>query len=265
MTAVTISAISFMVGTNMSANEKKVYIPDEYLREDILEQAKWNPETGEEEIIEDGLPTISQMERVSDLRSFSSGRIRSLEGLQYAGNVKSLYYSPYEDHVVDFRPISEMENLESFFCYSFNDTQKTALDISPFSKMKSLKYLHLGYAKVFDFSPLSESDSLEQVSIVESTMMEFPEMYVDRTTRKLVMSHPVTYSTQFDGRREVEANLVNTQGEQIGEADITVDGKKIMINDIDEGSVKIEFSFLAKSQDGNFEAESSCVVPIIWY
>lgn len=71
----------------------------------------------------------------------------SLEGIQYAKNVKEFYYSPSSDGgtVVDFRPISEMENLEIFFCYNFSpDGSSRMLDILPFGELKELSIFILG-------------------------------------------------------------------------------------------------------------------------
>ncbi|MCB5951618.1 hypothetical protein LI951_06030 [Enterococcus sp. BWT-B8] len=260
-----ILALGLILGQSTTANERKVYIPDDNLRSEIVEQVKWNPETGEEEPVENELPTVSQMERLEQL---SASNVSSLEGLQFAKNVTSLSYTASTDlYVVDFRPISGMDSLEQFFCYSFEPGRSTPVDITPFGELKNLKTLHLGYyGSVFDFSPLSDLENLERVTAVGYGRVEFPAVYVDRTTKTFNMRHPVTYSTQFDGTCGVEATLWEADEEAgaIGEAQLTLEDQKITISNIEEETTTIQFTFSASSQDGNFDAVTNCVVPIIW-
>ncbi|MBL1224877.1 hypothetical protein [Enterococcus sp. BWR-S5] len=260
---ITVAAAGFILGQQSIADEKKVYIADDNLRAEIVEQVKWNPETGEEEPIESELPTVAQMER---LEQFNVGETQSLEGLQYAKNIKDLSFSMQLSDVVDFRPIGKIDSLEYFYGYASEEEGDEIVDISAFSELKNLKYLSLGYyIQVFDFSALSNLESLETVQVTGAGMVELPEVYVSRASREIVMRHPVTYATQFDGERSAIGMQVDAAGEPIGEVTAVLDGNKMTITAIDEATERIEFSFTASSENGGFGAQSNGAIPIIWY
>ncbi|MBP1046488.1 hypothetical protein I6N96_09340 [Enterococcus sp. BWM-S5] len=254
---------SFVLGQRTTADEKKVYIPDESIRASVIGQAGWNPETGEEEVIENELPTVSQMERVESLQF---GGVRSLEGIQYAKNVRYLSYSLPANDVVDFRPLAEMENLETLSIHASSEEGDKVLDISAFSELKNLKRLDLGYyVQVLDFSPLSELENLEKILVTGTGGVELPTMYVSRASRELIMSHPVTYSTQLDGEQSVQAYGLDSSGEYGDTVEVHLDGNRVTASNLDESIARIEFSFNVFSTDGMSGAQTNCSVPIIWY
>lgn len=264
MAAVTLSAASFLAGSSMSADEKKVYIPNDELRAEIIEQIKWNPETGEEEIIENELPTVDLMGR---LDSINISNATSLEGFQYAENIRYLSYSPSENQITDFRPVAALKNLETFNSYAFgSETQYKPFDISAFKELSHLRNVHLGYyASVFDFSPLTDLENLESFTAVGFGTVEFPAVYVSRATKQLMMEHPVTYSPQFDGDRTVEGQAMNGEEYLQRAPEISLSGSTVTISSIDEQTTKINLTFSGQSTDGRFSANTDCVVPIVWY
>lgn len=264
--AITLGMVaSLLVGTKLSgADEKKVYIPDDEVRSTIVRELNGysDPETGGELVIENELPTVSQM---NQLETVSLSNVRTFEGLQYAKNAKELYFAPAPEEVVDLKPIAKMESLERFFCYAFNQTT-TPFDISVFGGLKNLKFLDFGYnVSIFDFSPLSNVKTLEGLRANGGGLVEFPPVYVDKQSKSFKMKHPVTYSTQFDGGgREVESTAVADNEIGLGEADVVLKGDKLTVSNISEETTKMHFRFMAYSVDYSFGAVTDCIVPIIW-
>ncbi|WP_348921819.1 hypothetical protein [Enterococcus rotai] len=264
--AITLGMVaSLLVGTKLSgADEKKVYIPDDEVRSTIVRELNGysDPETGEELVIENELPTVRQMNQLENLSFYN---VSSFEGLQHAKNAKRLYYAPEDNEVIDFRPIAKMEKLEEFFCYSFNQTT-TPFDISAFGELKHLNSLNFGYnVSIFDFSPLSNVKTLKSLHAYGGGMVEFPAVYVDQTTKSFKMKHPVKYSTQFDGgNKEIEAMEFAGNEEALGNVDVLLKEDKVIVSNISKDAAKIHLRFVMNSTDNNFLAVTDCIVPIIW-
>ncbi|MBP1046487.1 hypothetical protein I6N96_09335 [Enterococcus sp. BWM-S5] len=261
--AAAILSAGFALGQRTTADERRVYIADENLRAAIIDEARWNPETGEEEIIENELPTVDQVARI-EMIDFSD--VRSLEGVQYIKDARRFSYSVTRNDVIDFRPLSEMENLEELYIYSSEEYGHKPLDISSFGNLSNLRRLDLNYyAQVLDFSSLSSLENLETLNATGGGMIELSPLYVSRETREAIIGHPVTYSTQFDGERSVFADLVDTNGAYTFDVEVSLDGDKVTVSDLDVNTARIEFTFYASAETAGFGARTGCSLPIIWY
>lgn len=239
-------------GQGSVANEKKIYFSDDWLRGNVVAQI--------EEPVENELPTVRQMEEVVEISGTENG---SIEGVQYAVNAEKVQISG--KGITDFRPISGMTNLKEYYAYSslIQGDEAKVLDISPFGDLNKLEKLYFGYANIRDFSMLSELPNLKSVHAFGGMTVELPTVYVDKTTKKFRMEHPVKYSKQFDYKKTVQGSTNSVA------IDPVIENTAVVINNLDESVSTVSLSFEASSKDGSmsegFFASFTCEVPVVWY
>lgn len=146
-------------GVEVVAAEKSevVYIPDVNLRREI------NLYFGQSE---DYNPTIAELGTLTELVLHNSN-ITSLEGLQYATNVTTIYLhnsynEEYYNRITDLSPLSQLDNL-SFL--GLNNTNITDTDLRPLKDLDSLSHLHISGTKVKDISILKDIPNLSVLDI----------------------------------------------------------------------------------------------------
>lgn len=256
-----------VLGVKLSvANEKKVYIFDETLRELIIREI--SSKTGE--MIENELPTIKQMEEVKVVNFFDSP---SIEGIQYAKNATDLVFAGEKNKetnrsVTDLRPIGELTNLEFLQCYSYvpeSELDFLEQDISYMSNLKKLKSLDLYDFPVIDITPLSELKNLERFDITHGDFpMKVDSVAVSKIDRTCILEQPVKYSTQLDGGTQT-VKCVDREQRELSDLEVKVDGKKLTIEDIPDDLEQIFLLFNASSIDKQFDVRFFVEVPIFWY
>ncbi|MEI5991480.1 hypothetical protein A5881_003017 [Enterococcus termitis] len=236
------------------ANEKKIYVSDDWLRKSMVDQI--------EEPVENELPTAQQMSEIKEISGTDNG---SIEGVQYAINAEKIQISGLG--ITDFRPISGMNNLKEYHAYSslIQGDEEQVLNITPFGELQNLENLYFGYANIRDFSMLSELPKLKSIQAFGGMNVNLPTVYVDKSTKKFVMEHPVKYSKQFDGERTVSGST-DKQGVTV---EPVIENNAVIINNLDESISKVYLSFEASSKDNDisngFFASFSCEIPIVWY
>lgn len=243
-----------LLSSQGQADEEKVYIPERDVRSSIINAIQ----NTSEEIVENETPTLSQIESLdNELYIGGTPELRSLEGLNYAKNVKHLRMESMYG-VSDYRPIGQMENLETFFVYpshSMEETNKLS-DINFVKNLTKLKsFTAMGFP-VVDLTPFNELPNLEEVRISNS----FPSNYtvsVDRSEKSTVIKNPVTYSSQFSQNfvQEITAN-----------ADVTIDGNNLVIENINELSDAIDLTVHATAgSNGQYSYYLNYTIEINWY
>ncbi|EOH90292.1 leucine-rich repeat domain-containing protein [Enterococcus pallens] len=251
-----------VLGVKLSvANEKKVYIFDDQLREVMVWEA--SKETGE--TIEDELPTVRQLEEIQEV-SFMD--VTSIEGLQYAKNTKLLTitnddYSETKRTITDLRPIGELTQLESIMCYSFLTKEEPEQDISYMKNLNELKSLHLSNFPVLDITPLSGLKNLEYLVVNQAYPVSIDSIAVNSADRSCVMEQPVKYSTQFDNAvKTIECK--DEKGNEFPDVHVETDGRKVSITNIptDMNELFLQFhGYTEKSINADFIVK----IPIFWY
>lgn len=243
-----------LISAQGKADEEKVYIPERDVRTAIINAIQRN----EEEIVENETPTLSQIEELdNDLYIGGNPELRSLEGLNYATNVKHLRMESMYD-VSDYRPVGQMENLETFFVYpshSMEETNKLS-DINFVKSLTKLKsFTAIGFP-VLDLTPFNNLQQLEEIQISNY----FPSNYtvsVDRNEKSVVIENPVVYSSQFS-QNFVQNVSVN--------ADVTIDNNNFLIENIDENSETLELTVHATAgSNGEYSYYLNYTIGINWY
>lgn len=256
-----------VLGVKLSvANEKKVYIFDDQLREDMVGEASWA--TGE--TIEHELPTVKQLENIKNL---NFNQAVSIEGIQYAKNTETLIFTggknPKEKRsITDLRPIGELVNLEMLQCYNFfaeDQADSKEQDISYMSNLKKLESLDLYGFPVVDITPLSDLTNLERFDITLSSFpIKIDSVAVSKIDRTCILEQPVKYSTQLDGGTQT-VKCVDEDRRELSDLEVKVDDKKLTIEDVPENMDQIFLLFKATSIDKHFYASFFVEIPIFWY
>ncbi len=154
-----------------------VHIPDENLREVVLEELEKEP--GDDITAED-------MEGITRLYAYNRG-IVNLTGLEYADNLEELHLGKneisdisllsqldnlnrleiYENEISDISPLSELEDLQLLHLWN-NEIS----DISPLSGLVNLQVLHLWGNQISDISPLSELENLWRLHLYNNEISD---------------------------------------------------------------------------------------------
>lgn len=147
-------------------NSKEVTIKDNKLKNAIIGQLK------HQNIYKDGQKiTEKRMEMLTALDchlNFTQGRnggIKSLEGIEYATNIRTLDLGGNE--VVDLTPLKGCKKLEVLNLedqYSLEKSQYLS-DISPLGDLVNLKKLMLKNNKIQDLAPISKLTNLEELDL----------------------------------------------------------------------------------------------------
>lgn len=240
-----------MFDTPSEPTGEMVHIPDEQL----LQAIKDNLYVHHRHIYE------SDMERLFWLDA-EFREIKSLEGLQYASNLESLYLVGNE--VEDLSPlanldflmflnlsqnnISSLEPLRGLFIYELDLSFNPITDISVLSSLEELTYLYLHDTNISDISALLDLQYLEFVTLYNIAGLTFeegtPEFYIAQQLLGrgvwVVMSEDELYSPsdiEFEVLTVTDTNIElawNYLGEE------TVVGYSLFINneyveDVEEG------------------------------
>ncbi|MHC5216247.1 hypothetical protein ACYSNR_06235 [Enterococcus sp. LJL128] len=279
--ATTVILGSLLIGGHLSgASEKKIYIHDDQLRQELVRAASYDPETGEEIVIEDELPTAKQLETVE---SFSFWGASSIDGIQYAKNMKSLVFGASTSEegkqiAIDFRPLGKLTNLEMLQCYSYwseDETTYAVQDISYVKNLTNLTSLDFYHFPVLDLTPVSNLDNLIHFDTNTGVPVEIDSVAVSGTEKKVVMEHPVKYSVQFnDGDKSATGTARNENEEYSADISVQMDGNKLTIENIPAEATYIELELHATSKDyynrpqnqeKYFSADTTVKVPLFWY
>lgn len=245
------------------ANAENVYIPDKQLRENI----EWYIQSP----IQNSLPTAMDMLKLKNEENdeMGFGVIRSIEGLQYATNVERISISSMEN-ILDMRPISELKNLKSYYTYSsLHDDLTITNDISPFSKLANLERLDLGYANVYDLTPLENLSKLSYFNS-HSVPIDFQKAYVSKELQTFIIESPVKYSSQF-----TNITIAGTiYGKDNGKDKSTsfqceLSNNAIIIKDLPSWTETIDLEMTGESEtfdwSKGFHSFMQLTIPIEWY
>ncbi|WP_099221520.1 leucine-rich repeat domain-containing protein [Listeria costaricensis] len=155
--SVLLGALLLIVGFHVlpaSASEA-VTIPDDQLREAITKSLN-KPK--------DAILTEDDMKQVTELDIFpnsTSTNVNSLEGLQYATNLKKLMISGYGTcGISDLSPISNLTSLETL-----SITEASISDLTPIAGLTNLTFLQLHDNKIEDISVLANFPKLEYLEL----------------------------------------------------------------------------------------------------
>ncbi|MHC5228582.1 hypothetical protein ACYSNW_09920 [Enterococcus sp. LJL99] len=239
--------------TLSEAAENNVFIPDPDIRRNILSALK--PTT-----IKNELPTVGDMLLLNDeLGLFST--YGSLEGLQYAKNTEKL--SVESSNVIDYRPISSLTNLKTYYSYSSMDqnTEKI-IDLRVFSPLNKLESLNLGYANVTDLTPIENLKDLKYYYSFGDEL-KLPTVYVSQETRKFIVKNPVKYSSQFT-KRNIEAS-----SDKSDELFVEEKNNALVIDNLDINTKEVRLILEGSSetftwQEG-FLTTQNFIIPVSWY
>lgn len=121
-----------------------IHIPDSYLKEAIAHALGVPPSSN---------ITISQLKSLTYLQA---GYVTSLEGLEYATNLKELVL--YEGKVSDISPLANLTSLKELDLSS-----NLISDLSPLMNLKNLTHLYLGENNITNILPLANLTNLEEL------------------------------------------------------------------------------------------------------
>lgn len=150
-----IGVVGFIGGAKFSgADEPKVYIPNEGVRQEIVGELK-----------NEGISVDNELPTERALREYSSAvyvrDATSFEGLQFFENAETLTIQSYKKGslVKDLRPIAGMKNLKDISGYPMLDAEEEPFeyDLTPLSNLSNLKQVTMAGAYVLDLSPFSKS------------------------------------------------------------------------------------------------------------
>lgn len=244
---------------NGSADEEKAYIPDSKVRETLISFIE-NSEEGA--LVENELPTISQLEKLDSYINVHGDQIRSLEGMEHLKNVKELQ-AVQLTNVMDYRPIGGMTSLEWLNLYqpSSNLEGINETSLSFVKELKQLKAFQAANFNTFDLTPFNELEHLTTISISGNEYRtDIPQM-ISKTTRQVEIINPVRLSKQFDGAQiEVEAYDGQRQ------LDPSYENGVIVVPDIDIQSTTIEIRVSANnsSSTGEYVYSTMFTIPLRW-
>ena len=134
--------------------------PEVYFEDGVLEAAI------AEELGVEGRPiTEEDMAKLTELTAYGtdSESITSLEGLQYAENLRELKL--ISNGISDLTPLSNLVNLEELTLWD-NDVS----DITPLENLRNLSYLDLDNNAIEDLTPLSDLKNLETLHLDDNAI-----------------------------------------------------------------------------------------------
>jgi hypothetical protein len=111
-----------------------------------------------------------------------ASNIKSLEGLQYAQNIKSLTLTSNE--IEDISQLSKLSKLTDLNL-NFNMVK----DISPLAELSNLKFIDLGDNKVSDLKPLRNLNKLENLNITRNPISDFSQLSTLKNSLKSITAY----------------------------------------------------------------------------
>lgn len=107
--------------------------------------------------------TVRNLMLNGDMRNKLSGKIKSLDGLQYFKELEYLYIS--------FNSVSDLSPLQNLYKLKHLTAQDNQIEnIEPLKKLTSLKYLTLYSNKVTDITTLSNLTNLEDICLWDNSV-----------------------------------------------------------------------------------------------
>ncbi|MHC5217611.1 hypothetical protein ACYSNR_13775 [Enterococcus sp. LJL128] len=269
-------AVGLLGLANLSnADEKKVYIPNSYVREYLLQGAGLHPED-----VENQLPTVSQLESIPDemlllmIGSEEGAVSESLEGLDYVKNVNKIHLNG-GGGVIDFRPLrgakNSVEEIDHYSSGSDGVAHNNAVDLSFLDGFTKLKKFHMVMnvtdLSVFDSIPTIERIILDNES--EDRTVTSGVLGVSRNNRALVMANPIIYSTHFANQPNAQLTIKTDTGAAVTTVvrndmfyitNIPADAKTLLM------TIEKDTEFEIDSEDmGYAHHKVTCEYEIKWY
>lgn len=147
-------------------NSKEVNIKDENLKKAVIRQLKHQKiYKNNEKITEKRMAALNGLDCHLNFTQGRNGGIKSLEGIEYALNIKSLDLAGNE--IVDLSPLKACKNLEVLDLgdqYLYENNQYLT-DISPLGELINLKKLILKNNKIVDVTAISKLTKLEELDL----------------------------------------------------------------------------------------------------
>lgn len=270
---VTISLLGLAGVSN--ANEQRVYIPDPYVRQYILQGVGLHPDE-----VENQLPTASQLETIHDhdgtlMINASMGEDRvsqSLEGLDYVKNVNTIYLNG-TGSVIDYRPLrGAKDSVEKIDNYSGGD-YANAVDLSFLDGFTKLKDFHM-VTNVTDLSVFDSIATIERINVEGLTFDEAATsgvIGVSRNNKALVMANPIIYSTHFANQPNAQLTIKTDTGAAVSTVvrddmfyitNVPVDAKTLVM------TIEKDTEFEIDSENaimGHAHHKVTCEYEIKWY
>ncbi|WP_086314241.1 hypothetical protein A5821_001843 [Enterococcus sp. 7F3_DIV0205] len=245
--------------TNGNANEESAYIPDPIVRETLIKAIEASEENL---VVENELPTISQLEKVNSYVNVHGEQIRSLEGMEYLKNVKELQ-AVQLTNVMDYRPIGGMTSLEWINLYqpSANLEGINETSLSFVKNLKNLQGFHAANFNTFDLTPFNELDNVTLISVMgDEYRTDIPQI-ISKSERKVNIVNPVKLSKQFEGALiEVEAS------DEQRELAPSYKNEIITIPDVnlESSSVTVRINANKNTSVGEYNYSISFNIPLKW-
>lgn len=147
-------ALSMMLPAAMAASPNEELIPDPALKAAIIKQLNLNTDT----VTKDDLGNLKSL--------FVSGKVNSLEGLQYAVNLEAL--GVVRAQVWNLTPISHLSHLRELELASNNIS-----DISPLkADLNNLEYLDLMNNHIQDIGVIANLTNLKSINVAENEISD---------------------------------------------------------------------------------------------
>ncbi|MBP1047093.1 hypothetical protein I6N96_12500 [Enterococcus sp. BWM-S5] len=262
-----------------SADEQKVYIPNAYVRQYLLQGAGLHPDE-----VENQLPTISQLETITEhdeslllMVGHDEGAVsESLEGLDYVKNVKTIMLNGGSG-VTDFRPLrgakDSVEVIDHYSPGSLDLAYDNAVDLSFLDGFTKLKNFHM-VMNVTDLSAFDSIPTMERINIDnegDDRAITSGKIGVSRSNKALVMANPIIYSTHFSNQPNAQLRIKTDTGATVSIVvrddmfyitDIPVDAKTLTM------TIEKDTEFEIDSEDadmGYAHHRVTCEYEIKWY
>lgn len=142
--------LTLMISSNTVKAAESINIPDNKLRTVILESIG---KSADDNITEEDIKSIEKID-LDDYKDLKDGdKIKSIEGLQYAANLKELDLSNNE--ITDISFIKDLKNI-----YKLDLSNNKISDINSLSNLVNLKILYMNNNSISDISSLSKLGKL---------------------------------------------------------------------------------------------------------
>ena len=154
-------------------------------------------------------PTIDiTIDQLKSLTSLDAGYVTSLEGLQYATNLKELVL--YEGKVSDLSPISNLTSLEKL-----DVSANLISNLTPLKNLTNLTHLYVGENTIKNISPLAHLTNLEELYVSNNQISNLSPLSRLTNLRYLyVGGNNITYISYL-------ANLTNLEVLALGDNNIS--------------------------------------------